>query len=128
MPRVPIFLQPYLKYATFTGRASRPEFWGFCLFILCVDLIGAMFEFLGGGHHAVTVPTAVGKLILVLVSLVSVVPLLAVAVRRLHDLGRSAPWLLLICIPFLGPFVFLAMMAPRGMLAENRFGPAPGAP
>ena len=67
------------KYATFSGRASRPEFWWFFLFQILV-WIGASFisEMLSG-----------------LVSLALLVPALAVGARRLHEIGRTGWWQLL---------------------------------
>jgi hypothetical protein len=66
------------KYATFTGTASRPEYWWFVL-----------FNFLGSSVFALTNVTALRGLW----SLAMLLPGLAVAVRRLHDTGRSAWWL-----------------------------------
>lgn len=69
----------FSKYATFSGRASRPEFWWFFLFQILV-WIGASFisEMLSG-----------------LVSLALLVPALAVGARRLHEMGRTGWWQLL---------------------------------
>ena len=69
----------FTKYATFSGRASRPEFWWFFLFQILVS-IGASFisEMLSG-----------------LVSLALLVPALAVGARRLHEIGRTGWWQLL---------------------------------
>ena len=67
------------KYATFGGRASRPEFWWFFLFqILVIIAVSMVSETLSG-----------------LVSLGLLLPALAVGARRLHDIGRSGWWQLL---------------------------------
>lgn len=67
------------KYATFSGRASRPEFWWFSLFQLLVLLVAAMFSDLLYG----------------LSGLGLMLPALAAGARRLHDIGKSGWWQLL---------------------------------
>lgn len=73
----------FTKYADFTGRASRPEFWWFTLF---VTLVATALTYV----HEV-----LGSVFLVAVTL----PLLAVGARRLHDIGKSAWWLLFLLAP-----------------------------
>ena len=68
------------KYVTFSGRASRPEFWWFFLFQLVVSLVLSMVsETLSG-----------------LAALLLLLPSLAVGARRLHDIGRTGWWQLLL--------------------------------
>ena len=67
------------QYATFTGRASRPEFWWFFLFQILISLAASML----------------GETINSLVALGLLLPALAVGSRRLHDIGRSGWWQLL---------------------------------
>ena len=67
------------KYATFTGRASRPEFWWFFLFQILISFAASML----------------GDLIAGLVSLGLLLPALAVGTRRLHDIGKSGWWQLI---------------------------------
>ncbi len=67
------------KYATFTGRASRPEFWWFFLFQLLVSIAASMLGDVANG----------------LVNLALLLPALAVGARRLHDIGRSGWWQLI---------------------------------
>ena len=79
------------KYADFSGRAGRPEFWWFFLFQVVVMIVtGMMSEILNG-------IAALGLLL----------PGLAVGARRLHDIGKSAWFLLLALIPILGFLVLL---------------------
>ena len=80
------------KYAAFSGRARRSEFWWFYLAVL-------LLAFVAGGTDAAVVLS--GILVLV-ISLALALPLLAVSARRLHDTGRSAWWLLLSFVPFVG--------------------------
>jgi uncharacterized membrane protein YhaH (DUF805 family) len=75
------------KYATFAGRASRPEFWWFALFTIGVAVVGgAIFR------HWVNQ----------IISLALFVPSIAVGARRLHDIGKSGWFQLLWFIPFIG--------------------------
>ena len=67
------------KYATFSGRASRPEFWWFFLFQILISLAASML----------------GETINGLVALGLLLPALAVGTRRLHDIGKSGWWQLL---------------------------------
>jgi uncharacterized membrane protein YhaH (DUF805 family) len=67
------------NYATFTGRASRPEFWWFFLFQILVSIAASML----------------GDVVAGLVSLGLLLPALAVGTRRLHDIGKSGWWQLI---------------------------------
>ena len=76
----------FSKYATFTGRASRSEFWWFALFTFAASVILSMVnETLSG-----------------IFSLAVLVPSLSVGVRRLHDIGNSGWFMLIWLIPFIG--------------------------
>ena len=68
------------KYATFSGRASRPEFWWFFLFQILASVAASML----------------GDTVAALASLALLLPALAVGVRRLHDIGKSGWWHLLV--------------------------------
>ena len=104
------------KYATFEGRASRSEYWWFQLLLFLLSVAGSLL-----GTFAETL----GGLVLLAVVLGLFVPNLAVTVRRMHDVGWSGWWLLLIWVPF-GVLAFYAIMFWPGRLGANRFGPPPG--
>lgn len=102
------------KYAIFTGRARRAEYWTFSLVNLLIMLalfaIGrAMgFDYLRG-----------------LFGLAILLPSLAVSVRRLHDTGRSGWWLLIGLIPIIGSITMLIFTATEGEPGDNTYGASP---
>ena len=107
----------FSKYATFTGRARRSEYWWFALFQALVNIVA----------YGIEQQTA-GGLVGNLVELALVLPALAVAARRLHDIGKSGWWLLIGLIPVLGWIMLLIWACTRGTLGPNRFGPDPLGP
>lgn len=99
---------PYRRYAEFTGRSRRREYWSFALFYaLVIVVLNALF---GTNDYTVARGAFVygsrlvgpGNWLASVFWLVSVVPALAVSVRRLHDQDRSGWLLLLGLIPLLG--------------------------
>ncbi|MDA8385139.1 MAG: DUF805 domain-containing protein [Actinomycetota bacterium] len=101
------------QYATFSGRASRAEYWWYSL-ASAVSLI-ALSYLLGGSR--------LGAVLIILVDLALLVPGLAVTVRRLHDTGRSGGWIFVALVPFAGAIVLIVMMALRGEPGDNGYGP-----
>lgn len=113
------------KYADFSTRASRKEFWSFALFywFLCLAmfmisiLIDVVFE-----HSFQMFRLMVG--VSVIIALLLMVPTYAVCVRRLHDTGRSGWWILLYFIPCIGAIALLIMLC-RKSDEDNKYGPKP---
>jgi uncharacterized membrane protein YhaH (DUF805 family) len=106
----------FAKYATFSGRAARSEFWFWQLFLIVAGLIAAVIDTslrLRG--------TPFGSVFY----LVTIVPDLAVGARRLHDTGRSGWWQLLFLLPLFGWIVLLIWFCSRGSYGYNGFGPDP---
>lgn len=109
-------------YADFSGRARRREYWLFQLALLGgLFVIGLMTELWG-----IDSETADGLLGLAFFAMV--VPVLAVAVRRLHDTGRSGWHYFVTLIPIVGGFVFLYYMIQEGDAGPNEYGPDPKNP
>lgn len=127
-------LLPYRRYAEFSGRSRRKEYWMFALFYLLVMIVlNAIFgtnqvERGAGtfvyGSRLVGAGSWVGGLFW----LVTLIPSLAVSVRRLHDQDKSGWLLLLVLIPFLGWFALLVLMCLEGTRGGNRHGPDPKNP
>ena len=112
------------KYATFSGRATRPEYWWW---LLATIILFTVLGLIDGGLIAPmmgfeTFSPDAGQPVSMVVSLALLLPNLAVAVRRLHDNDRSGWWLLLSLIPLLGTLVLLYFFVQRGTEGSNRFG------
>lgn len=125
---------PYRRYAEFSGRSRRREYWMFALFYVLVILalnvvFGTNDVERGNGAFAYgSRLVGAGRWIGGLFWLVSIVPGLAVSVRRLHDQDRTG-WLLLIgLVPFFGWFALFVLMCLDGTRGPNRFGPDPKNP
>lgn len=106
----------FSKYAVFTGRAARPEYWFWVLFTLLVSIgCGLLQAALG----------TFGEIVGDLVSLALLLPSLAVGARRLHDIDRTAWWLLIALVPVVGWIVLVVFACLPGTPGPNRFGPPP---
>ena len=117
-------LEWYLKvvrdnYANFSGRARRSEYWYFRLvsFLIALLLILLMFAI---GSPAVY--------ILVIYSLATIVPSLAVTVRRLHDVGKSGTYIFMSLVPIVGGILVLIALFTEGTYGPNQYGPDPKNP
>jgi len=127
-------LLPLRRYAEFSGRSRRKEFWLFFLFQVIISVVigtifGTPIYYSSVGAFGMTnVFSSTGSTIQGLVNLALIVPNLAVAVRRLHDIDRSGWFLLLILVPILGWFTLLVMYCLDGNRGTNRFGPDPKNP
>ena len=96
------YLQVLKKYAVFSGRAGRKEYWYFFLFNAIIGFVLGLIENLAG------IVSELGYSVLILIySLAILLPSLGVAIRRLHDTGRSSWRLLLGLIPAIGSFIML---------------------
>ena len=111
------YLEVLRKYATFSGRARRKEYWMFALINILIMLGLTIVE----GTSGVTD----GGVLSALYSLAVVIPSIAVTVRRLHDTGRSGWWILLPLIPVLGAFVLLVFTCLDSEPDTNRYGANP---
>lgn len=109
------------KYADFTGRARRSEYWFFFLFTALAGLVGSILDSLfniRSGTYGGTGP------IQGLIQLALLLPGLAVGARRLHDTGRSGWWLLIALIPVVGWIILLVFFL-QDSQPDNKYGPNP---
>ncbi len=113
----------FTKYAVFSGRASRREFWWVILFfVLCniaLSIIGGMFAFIS---------TAVPTILSVVWTLATIVPYVALAVRRVHDTNKSGWWVLLPGIPYVISEIvnYTAIMPATDRITDTILGVAAG--
>lgn len=115
------YLDVLKKYATFSGRARRKEYWMFSLFHF---IFAFVCGFLDGLLGFISYETGLGILSSLYI-LATFLPSLAVLVRRLHDTDRSGWWVLMGIIPLIGPIVLLVFACLDSKVGENRFGPNP---
>jgi uncharacterized membrane protein YhaH (DUF805 family) len=112
------------KYATFSGRARRSEYWWWYLFVSLVFLVASILDgAIGLTYSDLTVG---GGWLATIAAIVFLVPNLAVSVRRLHDTGRSGWWLLIALVPFIGWLVLLYFFV-LDSENDNQYGPSPKA-
>jgi uncharacterized membrane protein YhaH (DUF805 family) len=112
------YLQVLKKYATFSGRARRSEYWYFVLFNIIFSIIAmALDNLLGTAMPGVGYGPIYG-----LYTLAIIIPGLAVAVRRLHDVEKSGWFLLIALIPLIGAIWLLVLMVTEGNPGENQYG------
>jgi uncharacterized membrane protein YhaH (DUF805 family) len=116
-------IEPIRKYASFSGRARRAEYWWFQLFYFLLNIGAAIIDtvFIGADAMGTYGIGPIGGLL----ALALIIPAIAVSFRRMHDLDRSAWWLLIGLIPLIGALVLLFWYVKRGTIGENRFGPDP---
>ncbi|WP_189667471.1 DUF805 domain-containing protein [Promicromonospora soli] len=126
------------KYAVFSGRARRSEYWWFALAYTIVMSI-LYFALVVPGLTAYTadlmadpaaqMPGSVmtGYLIVSVVGLALFLPSLGVLVRRLHDTDRSGFWYFFAFVPVVGPIMLIVWEATEGTQGPNRFGADPKA-
>ena len=110
------------KYAVFSGRARRKEFWMFVLINTVISIILSILDAIIG-----TRTDSGFGLLSGIYSLAVLLPSIAVSIRRLHDTDRSGWWILLALIPFIGAIVLIVFYALEGTAGENKYGPDPKA-
>jgi len=127
-------LMPLRRFADFTGRSQRQEYWMFILFsaMLYIAAVVLLVIFVAmtapdgkKGDPAESVGLIIGILLIGLLYLGMFIPTLAVQVRRFHDQDLSGWFALIGFIPNLGWLVMIIFMCIDGTAGPNRFGPDP---
>ena len=104
------------KYADFSGRAQRSEYWYFFLLLVIVNIVASVLDSAIFGDIPV---------LYLIATLALIVPSIAAGVRRLHDTNKSGWWLLLGFIPVVGAIVLIVFLCQPGTVGPNQFGPDP---
>lgn len=123
-------LMPLRRYADFSGRSRRKEYWMFALFnvivMIGIGIIGAVLGgFTPGDSGEMSFSSGLMLGLIGIYSLAILVPALAVQVRRFHDQNKSGWFVLLGFIPYIGGLIVLVFMCLDGNKGENRFGSDP---
>ena len=119
------------KYATFTGRARRSEYWWFSIcyyalvFIFNIGQLGMMIQVMTGEMSNNDPSFTIMLMASVVVGLGLFLPALAVTVRRFHDIGKSGWNILWAAIPLVGVIVVLVWMCQDSDVVANRYGESP---
>lgn len=114
------YLYVLRNYANFNGRARRKEFWFFALFQFVISFVLAFLDVLiGSYHYQIEIGLISGIYILL-----TFIPSISVAVRRLHDINFNGWWLLLSFIPLVN-LTLLVLYCLKGTVGDNRFGTDP---
>ena len=103
------------RFAQFSGRAGRAEYWWF---VLASAIVGIVLALLGR-------VTVVFAIVYAVYALAVLIPTIAVSIRRLHDVDRTGWWLLIGLIPLVGAIVLIIFHATAGNPAPNAYGPTP---
>ena len=112
----------FSKYLDFTGRASRPEFWFWVLFAVIGAIVtNALDAAFVVYHHGIS---PLNSPLSNIFTIVALLPSLAVAIRRLHDVDRTGWWMLLV-FTGIGIIALLYWQSQAGTPDHNRFGPNP---
>lgn len=111
----------FSKYATFSGRARRSEYWWFVAFSVLLLVIAAVIDNAAGLHFK---DQAIGWAYSI-VALLLFIPSIAVTIRRLHDTGRSGWWWFLSLLCGIGAIILFVFCLLEGTSGPNEYGPDP---
>lgn len=124
-------LMPFARFFDFSGRSRRKEYWMFVLLNTIVQIVLVALMFAGGfsfdpyGQGGLGPLFWLGAGLLGLYGLATVIPSVAVTVRRFHDQDKSGWLTLLVFVPYLGALIVFVFMLLEGTRGPNRYGPDP---
>jgi len=110
------YLSVLKKYAVFSGRSRRAEYWYFVLFNFIISAVLGIISAVVDDKSGI-----LGSLY----SLAVLIPGLAVSVRRLHDIGKSGWMVLIAFIPLIGAIWIIILTATDSNPGDNKYGPNP---
>ena len=113
------------KYADFSGRARRKEYWMWTLYVTLIFILAMIMDnVLGLNFELLGQDLGYGWLYM-LVGIINFIPGLSIVVRRLHDVGKSGWFYLIILIPIIGFIWMLILLCSDGVKEENKWGTNP---
>ena len=116
-----MFVEALKKYAVFSGRSRRKEYWYFVLFVVIISIALSLIDSLIGAYDR----SSGAGLLSTIFSLAILIPSIAMSIRRLHDIHRTDWWVLISLVPLIGWIVLLVFHVQDGTPGTNRFGPNP---
>jgi len=117
------YLLPWQRFAEFSGRSRRREYWIFALYNVVIFFV----LYLAGVGFALMHQPGIGAFMYILYfayALTALIPALACGVRRLHDTTRSGWWILLGFVPVVN-IALIVLLVLNGHPGSNRYGPDP---
>jgi uncharacterized membrane protein YhaH (DUF805 family) len=126
-------LEVFSKYADFSGRARRKEYWYWYLFNLLISIFIVVVSLVITPPYGTGTDNGIGwlglfiYLVAIIYSLGVIIPNLAVTVRRLHDTNRSGWWYFISMVPFIGGIILLIYLIEDSTPGDNQYGPNPKA-
>jgi uncharacterized membrane protein YhaH (DUF805 family) len=123
------YLKVLKDYANFSGRARRQEYWMFVLFNMIFAIVAMILDKIIGSTFKIETAMGAQSLpygyIYLLYILATLVPSLAVFVRRMHDVGKSGWFIFISLIPLIGAIWLLILLCTAGVQGENEYGADP---
>lgn len=107
------------NYCNFSGRASRSEYWWFYLFSCIVSWVVSIVVSLFSSDLSTMYIASM------IVGLAFLLPSLGIAVRRLHDIGKSGWWMFISLIPLIGAIILIVWWCKDSQMEPNEYGPVP---
>ena len=115
------YIKVLKQYVDFKGRARRKEYWMFFLFNMIFAIVAMVLDNVLG----LASPTVGYGIIYGIYAVATLLPSLAVGVRRLHDVGKSGWMVLIALIPLIGSIWLIVLLAKNGDTGENKYGADP---
>lgn len=111
------------KYADFSGRSRRSEYWYFTLVNFIIIFLIALIS----GFTTLTSPllSTILEILMFLYVIGIIIPAIAVTIRRLHDIGKSGWWYCVTFVPFIGGIWLLILTCTDSQAGDNEYGPNP---
>ncbi|MBJ7554088.1 DUF805 domain-containing protein [Marinomonas spartinae] len=119
------YLVAFKKYAVFSGRSSRKEFWYFVMGNMMVNLLLSLLFFVQSFLSKSLITLDQLMIVVLVFNFLILSPTIGVSIRRLHDINRSGWFIFLNVIPVFGTLLLIFLLSLEGSIGDNRFGEDP---